>query len=187
MDYKNKIILALAFSWVVFNYLGMTMRHVFPSDMFSFDDENTVLLCLHVSSLLFCVCYVGTKKIKLFLFFLLLIFICPRVDSWYENKLIKEDPCIAYAICNVESDSRGRYSVTYYYNDIEERTHIETRRCSRKKYLLLKKRSGFYGEILITYSKHRPDCSRICDWEPSIDSLTYYKKLDTLIVDRVVE
>ena len=72
MDYKNNIILYLAFSWVVFNFLGMEMRHVFPSDMFSFDYEETILLCLHVFSLFFCLCYVGIKKIKLFLLIVLL-------------------------------------------------------------------------------------------------------------------
>jgi len=104
MDYKNNIILFLAFSWVVFNFLGMEMRHVFPYDMFSFDHEP-ILLCLHVFSLFFCLCYVGLKKIKLLLYVLLLHIICPIIDSWYKNNLIKEDPCIAYAICNVESDS----------------------------------------------------------------------------------
>lgn len=180
MDYKNNIILFLAFSWLVFNFLGMEMRHVFPSDMFSCDYEEPILSCLHLFSLLFCVCYVGLKKLKLLLYVLLLHIICPRIDSWYKNNLIKEDPCIAYATCHVESDSRGRYSITYHYNDTKGKTYIVTTRCSREVYLLIKNRSGFYGEILVAYSKQRPDCSRIRDWTPTKDSLTYYKTLDSL-------
>lgn len=183
MDYKNNIILFLAFSWVVFNFLGMEMRHVFPYDMFSFDYEP-ILLGLHLFSLLFCLCYVGLKKLKLLLYVLLLHIICPIIDSWYKNNLIKEDPCIAYAICNVESDSRGRYSITYFFNDTKGKTYSVTTRCSREKYLLVKKRSGFYGEILVAYSKQRPDCSRIRDWTPTKDSLTYYKTLDSLNFSR---
>ena len=182
MNNKNNIILALAFSWLVFNLIGLEMRHVFPYDIFAFDNINPILLGIYIISLLFCVCYVGWKKIKLFLFVFLLLFICPRIDSWYKDNLIKEDPCIAYATCNVESNNRGRYSIIYYFNDTKGENHGIATTCSRKNYLLIKKRSETWGEILITYSKRRPDCSRISDWAPTNDSLAYYKALDSLIV-----